>query len=243
MDESGDNGLVEGSTDFFILAGISIEDRHWKEYFWKIQDLRRQVSQRYGIRDFELKGAHLFSHRGAFFNSFLKPEDLEWIYDQLTSLICDPLVENFAVIKSKIELKSHAQTNTKNMIRVFTERTWREFLSMYEQHILEKSKRSGHPQNAIVYFDFNPGQERHVRKIVREFSRKLNIQLEFPTAGIVEDVIFRDSKSSHFIQLADVLAFSISRIVTGQKGNDAFTIKRSIIEKLEAKAKVRVDSI
>jgi hypothetical protein len=37
MDESGDNGLVEGSSDFYILAGISIEDRYWKKYFWKIQ--------------------------------------------------------------------------------------------------------------------------------------------------------------------------------------------------------------
>ncbi len=126
------------------------------------------------------------------------------------------------------------------MIKTFTEGTWREFLSMYEQHLLEKSEKFGYPHHAIVHFDFNPGQERHVRKIVREFSRKLTVQFDFPTAGIVEDIVFRDSKSSYFIQLADVLAFSINRIVGGQKQNDVFTIQRSIVEKLGAKVK-RID--
>ncbi len=113
MDESDDNGLAAGSTDYCILAGISIEARYWKEYFWKIQDLRRHVSQRYGIKDFELKGSHLFSHWGAFFNSFLKPRDLAWIYNQLINLICDPLTENFEIIKSKRGLKDSEKVNTK----------------------------------------------------------------------------------------------------------------------------------
>jgi hypothetical protein len=33
VDESGDDGLAQGSTDFYILAGVSIEDRYWKEGF------------------------------------------------------------------------------------------------------------------------------------------------------------------------------------------------------------------
>lgn len=36
MDESGDNGFASGSTEHFILAGISIGASDWKEYFWKI---------------------------------------------------------------------------------------------------------------------------------------------------------------------------------------------------------------
>ena len=48
IDESGDNGLVKGSSDFYILAGISIEDRYWKKYYWEIQNLRFQISKNMG---------------------------------------------------------------------------------------------------------------------------------------------------------------------------------------------------
>jgi hypothetical protein len=36
VDESGDNGFSEGSTNTFTLAGIAIESNKWKEYLWKI---------------------------------------------------------------------------------------------------------------------------------------------------------------------------------------------------------------
>jgi hypothetical protein len=43
MDESGDNGLVEGSTDFYILAGVAIETNYLKELFWIILNFRYSV--------------------------------------------------------------------------------------------------------------------------------------------------------------------------------------------------------
>jgi hypothetical protein len=90
----------------------------------------------------------------------------------------------------------------------------REYLTAYETYLLEKTSKTQCPQTALIYFDFNPSQEKHVRQIVREYSRKFDRQTRFPSAGIVEGVIFRDSTASYFIQLADMLAFSINRIVT-----------------------------
>jgi Protein of unknown function (DUF3800) len=241
IDESGDNGLVEGSTEFYILAGISIESSCWKECFWKILDLRRVISQKYGLRIDEIKGSHLFSHRGPFFNSSLNPLDLEWIYNQIIDLICAPLIECFAIVKSKKEFKkSQFQPKTKNLIRLLDERIWREYLTAYETYLLEKTGKTQRPQTALIYFDFNPSQEKHVRQIVREFSRKFDRQARFPSAGIVEDVIFRDSKASYFIQLADILAFSISRIVTGKGEHDVFSITSINQERLKAKIKGKI---
>lgn len=241
IDESGDNGLAEGSTDFYILAGISIEASCWKECFWKILDLRRLISQKYGLRIDEIKGSHLFSHRGPFFNSSLNPVDLEWIYNEITDLICTPLIECFAIVKSKKEFKkSQFQPKAKKLTRFLDERIWREYLTMYEAYLLEKTIKTQCPQTALIYFDFNPGQEKHVRQMVREFSRKFDHQTRFPSAGIVEDVVFRDSKASYFIQLADILAFSISRIVTGKGEHDVFTINSINQERLKAKIRGKV---
>lgn len=55
-------------------------------------------------------------------------------------------------------------------------------------------------------------------------------------AGIsFEDVVFRDSKASYFIQMADILAFSINRIITGRGKQDDFAINPLVIKKLKSK--------
>lgn len=76
--------------------------------------------------------------------------------------------------------------------------------------------------------------------MIRERFRRFDLQSEFPGAGIVEDVVFRDSHSSYFIQLADILAFTVSRLVSGRRDNDVFGIKPEIASKLKAKIKGRV---
>lgn len=235
IDESGDNGLSKGSTDFYILAGISFEDWRWKENFWKILEYRRQISQRYGLIIDELKGSEIFSHRGPFFNSTLSPHDLKWIYNQSIDLICDKLnLALFVVVKSKKEFRNR-QIQSRNLIKLFNQEAWTEYLLMYEEYLTKKSIATKHPQTGLVYFDSN--QEKYVRKIVRQFSRKFDQQSEYPPSGIIEDVIFRDSEASYFIQLADIIAFSINRIVSGRGIHDVFTIEPELKLKIERSAR------
>lgn len=238
LDESGDNGLAEGSSKYYILAGISFDDYRWKENFWKIIDFRKRITQKYGIMLEELKGSELFLHRGAFFNKPLNPNDLEWIYQQTITLICDELQSNiFVVVKSKEEYRRRF-INGKNITKLFNQEAWTEFLSIYEGHLLEKSGLKKHPETGIIFFDSN--QEKYVRKIVRQFSRKFDQRSQFPPAGIIEDVIFRDSKASYFIQMADVAAFSIYRIVSGGGKKDIFGINPWLRDKLKSKIKGNV---
>jgi len=237
IDESGDNGFASGSTTFFILAGIAFESTNWKQLFYQIFDLRHEVAKRCGLLHIdEFKGSDLFSHRGVFFNSLAKPADLVWIHERLIDLICSPLVEAFVSIKWKQDFRTtHAHLKEKQLPKAFSEEIWREFLTNYEAYLFLKSKRTGRPQTALLYGDSNPGQEKYIRKIVREFARKFNETSEFPQAGIVEDIIFRDSMTAPFLQLADVLAFSLNRIVTGGKGDDVFQMSLEIRERLKIK--------
>lgn len=209
IDESGDNGFAPGSTERFILAGIAISASCWKEYFWKVVEVKKEISRRYGIRIEEFKGSDLFAHRGAFFDSRLQLAECRSIYDCLIELLCDPTVNLFVSIHSKAEFRQDQHTLAdKHLVRAFTKRVWRQYLFDYEKFLLQETQRTGQPLNAIIYFDSSPGQEKYVREIVREFARKIGTEASFPNAGIVEDIVFRDSKTSYFIQLADVLAFS-----------------------------------
>lgn len=240
IDESGDCGVIEGSSDYYILAGLSIEDISWKEFFWQIQETRKLIVQQFALTFQEFKGSDLFSHRGPFFNTSLGPRDLSQVYEHLIHLICDPKAQLFVSIIKKADFRSQFQEKDPTRLKkLLLESSWRSYLINYEKHIIDKSVLAGRPQTGIVYWDLDPGVEKIVRKMVRERARKLDRQALYPSAGIVDDLVCRDSHMSSFIQLADILASSIIRIVKGQSQNDAFKIDPEIAAKL--KDKVRVD--
>lgn len=234
IDESGDTGLRDNSSEYYILAGISLEDISWKEYFWKILNLRRIISQKYGIVIDEFKGSDFFAHRGCFFNSGLLPSDLEWIYNQIIELILDPIVKNFVIVKPKkgFDMVSH-DGESRNKAKIFLGRIWREYMSIYERYLIDKSIKSKYSQSALIYYDYNSGLEKHIRKIVRDFSRKYDQFSTYNGSGIIEDVVFRDSKTSYLIQLADVLAISTLKVVKGKGEGDCFSIRPAIRERIK----------
>ncbi|MDY6994927.1 MAG: DUF3800 domain-containing protein [Pseudomonadota bacterium] len=237
IDESGDNGFAPGSTEFFILAGLSIEAIYWKEYFWKIRELKEEISKKYGLRFNEFKASDIFQHRGAFFNAITTTEDLLNIYIQLIDLICLPAVSPFATIKSKNHFRQYygPKTPKEILIKQFNKDVWNSFLLMYDEFLYKKSVDHQTPQTAIVYSDNNSGQEKQIRATIREFARRYNTQRPFPETGIVEDVIFRDSKSSPLIQLTDVLAFSLTKLKVGKSSSDVIEIPVGIKDRLMKK--------
>ncbi|MGH8498512.1 MAG: DUF3800 domain-containing protein, partial [Methylococcales bacterium] len=168
IDESGDNGFALGSTERFILAGIAISASDWKEYFWRFVQAKTTISRNYGIIIEEFKGSDLFAHRGAFFGSHLQPADRRSIYDCLIELICDPSAKLFVSSHSKAEFRrdQHALTD-RQLVQAFTERVWEQYLFDYDRFLVHEAEKTGQPLNAIIYFDSNPGQEKHIRKSVR----------------------------------------------------------------------------
>lgn len=199
VDESGDNGFKPGSSERFILAGVAVNASRWREMFWKVRGLKDEIFRRYGIRIDEFKASELFSHRGAFFDSRLRDTERTWIYDRLIDLLCDPAIKLFISIHSKAEFRRlQPALEDKYLVKPFTRHLWKKYLFSYEEYLIQKTKRTSRPANAILYFDSNPGQEKLVRGIVREFAEKTGTEERLAAAGLVEDVIFRDSKTSYF---------------------------------------------
>lgn len=235
IDESGDDGLVKGSSEFYILAGVALEDKFWKETFWKLFNFRKTLLQRFGLRADEIKGEAIFQHEGVLFNSGLLPDDQRWICESLLDLICDELkADLFVLAKSKREFLHRHPMSMSNPTKIFREETWRGYLSLYEEALLLKSRELGSPQTGLVFYDRN--QEKYIRKLVREFTRKFDEQGEFPGYGLIEDVLFYNSKASFFIQLADFLASVSLRIVRGKSEKDTFDMTSEMIAKLRRKA-------
>jgi hypothetical protein len=117
----------------------------------------------------EFKGSDIFSHRGPFFNSLVKPTDLADIYENIIELICDPLTNLFVVVQSKKEfLKHQSYKKPKSIIKIFNERVWFEYLSMYEHYLIEKANRCEYAQTALIYSDVTSSQEKYIRRAIRD---------------------------------------------------------------------------
>ena len=178
IDESGDDGLAEGSSEFYILAGVAVEDIFWKETFWKLFKFRQHVLQQYGLKIDELKGRDIFQHRGAvFFNTKLQPSDQQQIGEKLIDMICTDLkVELHVLAKSKQEFLDRQLTPIHHPEKLFRQEIWTEYIARYEKYLLQTSRTKRHPENGLVFYDKN--QQKHVRGLIRQFTRKFDERSE-----------------------------------------------------------------
>lgn len=237
VDESGDNGFEEGSSAIYALAGVSLEACHWKESFWRLRNLKQLFMQKYGAQIDELKCNDLFTHRGQFFSSPFQPKERQWIYEQVMDTLLESQLNLFATLKRKEILRKQFVSEPKDkLVKLLNESVWRSLLTLYEEHLIEKSLASGQPQNGLVYCDISPAKKQ-VRSLVRAFARRLNEQNEHPTAGIIEDAVMVDSRTSYFIQSADFLAFSVRRIEMGLEQEGDLKIKPELARRLKDKVR------
>ena len=65
VDESGDTGLVNSPTEYFILSGLVIHETRWDSVLSNIVDFRRQMRESYGLKlREEIHAAHLLQRPG-----------------------------------------------------------------------------------------------------------------------------------------------------------------------------------
>jgi len=50
VDESGDIGLTQSPTRYFVLCGLVIHELRWREYFDELLTFRRFLRQQYGLK-------------------------------------------------------------------------------------------------------------------------------------------------------------------------------------------------
>lgn len=235
LDESGDNGFAPGSTELFVIAGLSIESTRWKDMFWAIAELKREITRRHGVRINEFKAADIFQHRGEYFGSSITPHDLSLRYSYIVDLVCKPYVAAFAVMERKADFaeRQGSSLSSTTLLKLFNEAIWSSLLKRYDQFLYDEARRTGQAKTAMIFSDNNSSQEKHIRAAIRNFSRKHDLSgSPFSGTGVIEDIIFRDSKASPMIQMADVLAFSLGRLFSSKKSHDVFSIPESVKDKL-----------
>ena len=207
VDESGDVGLVNSPTRYFVLTGIVIHELRWQTSLDQILSFRQRMKSSFGLRmRDEIHAAQMMTSPGALVR-IKKQGRLS-----ITRFYCDELasMNDLNIINIVVDKQGKAAGYD-----VF-EMAWKCLVMRLEQ-TLSANNFNG-PRNtderAMLFPDHT--DDKKLTQLLRKM-RRYN-PTPFPgNAGwsnkplrtIIEDPNFRESHDSHFIQAADVRAFML----------------------------------
>lgn len=208
VDESGDVGINNSPTHFFILSAIVLHELRWKNTLRELVDFRRSLRDTKGLKlreeihctEFINKPGELIRIRRNDRLDILK-KCIDWINGQ-------PQLNVFSVAIDK-------RGRTDDIFEL----AWNT-LAMRFENTIRHGNFSG-PRNAddrgIVLSDNTEGER--LRKLIRKMRHfnyvpnkqrvftkgARNLKLEY----VIEDPVFRDSRFSFIHQMCDVIAYMV----------------------------------
>jgi len=207
IDESGDSGLVNSPTRFFVLTGLVIHELRWQVYLNTLISFRKQLKQLYSLRlRDELHAAHLLT----------KPGELVFIkrYDRLAIIrsFADQLstMTDFNVINIVVDKQGKGAGYD-----VF-EMAWKALIQRFENTMAHHNFSGPHnpDERGMLFPDHT--DDKKLSLLLRQMRRYNPIPNQplfgrgyrnMLLANVIEDPNFRNSEHSYFIQASDLAAF------------------------------------
>ncbi len=208
VDESGDAGLINSPTSYFILSAIIVHETNWNNALQDLVDFRRLLRDSKGLKLREE------IHANEFIN---KPGDLKRIKrnDRLDILKkCMDWI-NSSQYLSVFSIAVNKQLHGQDIFEI----AWNTLIMRFENTLEHKNfvGSSTDQDKGIILSDNTDGDK--LRKLMRKMrhynmvpnNRNLyaggyrNIKL----THVIEDPILRDSRVSYLHQMADVIAYCV----------------------------------
>ena len=212
FDESGDSGVVNTPTRYFVLACVLVHETHWLDSLDALVDLRRRLRAAYGIQARpEIKSTDLRRGKGPL-------AQLRWSVGQRMELYTNlmrfvdaemPHLEVFAVAinKNPAHARGYLARDT----------AW-EFALQRVHNFCQADAGDGNRRDERAMIFPDEGHFPLIRRLVRKMRRHQQVPRAFgggsftvPTNRLVEDPNDRQSHDSYFIQLADWAAYAAHR--------------------------------
>ena len=207
VDESGDIGLENSPTRYFILSGFVVHELRWHDTLNAIIDFRQMLRRRHGLKlREEIHAAHFLQKPGSLAR-IPKGRRLRIIRDVLDFEAALPDVSVLNVLVDK---------STKGPNYDVFDKAWMAMIQRFENTISHRNFPG--PQNPQDYgiLVVDRTDEPKLRNLARRLHRYNPIPntggggyRQLPIQTLVEDPVHRDSLHSYFIQLADVNAYCL----------------------------------
>ncbi|MCC6918245.1 MAG: DUF3800 domain-containing protein [Alphaproteobacteria bacterium] len=211
VDESGDTGLTNSPTQYFVLSAVSIHESRWLEFTDATLQFRKVLRERYGIpMRAELHAQPLISR--AEFD--LPPQDRLAVYG---------LYLKFLASQKSVNVTNVAVAKTlKDADYDVFETAWKVLIQRLENAMVYDNFQAGSSsEHTILLCDNTDGTK--LTALVRKGRRYNPIPggragyTDRPLQRVVEDPILRDSASSYGVQAADFCAYALYQMCSPKK--------------------------
>lgn len=196
-DETGDDGLNTSSSDSFILTSLYMPTESWQKNYFIIKDFRKNLKSSYGFHTGqEMHTKHFLTDKNPYRSYKWSKEQKIEILKKFTLMIAslDISIVNVVIDKTRISTDSYdiletALTYNIQRIENDSRGDWNYLI------ITDKGRISPMRKTARAIRAYNP--------IPSQFGGYINKPIHY----LIEDIMEKDSRESHFIQICDFVSY------------------------------------
>lgn len=210
-DESGDSGLVNSPTDYFIVAGLVVHELRWLDCLNQLIAFRRRMHQMHGLRLREEIHAAAFIRNPGAVGRIPKGRRLAIIRGFVDEIARLPEASVYGVVVDK---------RTKTAPCDVFDMGWKTFIQRFEntmQHENFNGPARSHQQERGILVPDNTENVR-LKQLLRRMRRYNPVPSKtsagyrnLPLKHVIEDPNFRESSDTYFVQAADTIAYVIQQ--------------------------------
>lgn len=207
VDESGDDGMENSPTRYYVLTGLVVHELRWNAYLDAMIELRRQFRLQFGmkLRD-EFHAARMLT----------RPGHLSAIPKHHRLLMIRLFADHLARLPDINLINVVVDKDGKAPDCAVFELAWKALIQRFENTVSHHNFPG--PQNAdergAVFCDHT--QDKKLTTLLRQMRRFNPVPSQsgmattarnLPLQYIIEDPVYRDSAHAYFIQAVDLAAF------------------------------------
>ena len=210
VDESGDVGLNNSPTRYFVLSAIVVHELRWRRTLDSLVAFRKMLRDKKGLKLREEIHCNEFINKPGPLIRIKRNDRLDIIKKSVDWLNSQPDINVFSIVVDK-------QNRTDDIFEL----AWN-ILAMRFENTIRHNNFSG-PKNSdergMILSDNTEGEK--LRKLIRKMRHfntipnnkewytegSRNLKLEY----IIEDPVFRDSQHSFLHQMNDVVAYCVKQ--------------------------------
>lgn len=198
FDETGDDGNNTDSSDTFLLTSIYMPINSWQNNYDTMVDLRNKLSQKYNFfLSEEMHTKHFLNNKDPYRKyNWSKTEKQDILKEYTSSIskldisIVNVMIDKRKIKKSDYKVLENALTYNIQRIENDSDGKWNYIIITDKGRILPMKK------TARRIRAYNPIHSKFSQQIINQ-----------PIHSLIEDILEKDSKESHFIQICDFVSY------------------------------------
>jgi hypothetical protein len=207
VDESGDDGILNSPTEFFVLSGLVMHELRWRDCVSRIYEFRKRMKSKFGLRiREEIHAARMIS----------RPGELQRIRKNDRLAILRHFVDEIATLPDVSVVNVVVDKRCKDSQADIFSLAWRALIQRFENTISHRNfPGPANPDDRGMIFPDQTNLKK-LRGLVRRM-RYYNPVPHDPSYGdgfrnlqlqyTIEDPNHRTSHDSFLIQAADTIAY------------------------------------